>query len=183
MAPQRQPGVALDQIPPERRLDRLERGIGLGAVRAAGLRHVGPAAAALAAERLGALAHQIDGVEARGEIGGDADHDAGLAVVGDADDRDDAGADLLLALVGEAARGPSGRCRTTARARSLMSPTLRTPSSPPPACAPPPMASFFLRVGQLALELPALVEQRGDPRRHVLKRHFKLRRRRFSQLN
>ena len=50
---------------PERRLDRLERGIGLGAVGAAGLRHVGPAAAALAAQRLGALADQIDGVEAR----------------------------------------------------------------------------------------------------------------------
>ena len=32
----------------------------------------------------------------------DADHDAGLALLGDADDRDDAGADLLLALVGEA---------------------------------------------------------------------------------
>ena len=59
----------------------VERGLGLGAVRAAGLRHVGPAAAALAAERLGALAHQIDRVEARGQIVGDADHDAGLAVV------------------------------------------------------------------------------------------------------
>ena len=47
----------------------VERRVGLAAVRAAGLRHVGPAAAALAAERLGALAHQIDGVEARGEIG------------------------------------------------------------------------------------------------------------------
>ena len=52
-------------LPAERRLDRRERGVGLGAVGAAGLRHVGPAAAALAAERLGALAHQIDGGEAR----------------------------------------------------------------------------------------------------------------------
>ena len=37
-----------------------------------------------------------------GEVRGDADHDAGLALVGDADDGDDAGADLLLAFVGEA---------------------------------------------------------------------------------
>ena len=65
-------------IAAERRLDRLERGVGLGAVRAAGLRHVGPAAAALAAEHFGAFAHQIDRVETRREIGGDADDDAGL---------------------------------------------------------------------------------------------------------
>ena len=89
-------------IAAERRLDRGERGVRLGAVGPAGLRHVGPPAAALAAERLGALAHQIDGVEPRREIGGHADHDAGLAVLGDADDGDDAGAELLLALVGEA---------------------------------------------------------------------------------
>ena len=36
-----------------RLLDRRERRVGLGAVGAAGLRHVGPPAAALAAERLG----------------------------------------------------------------------------------------------------------------------------------
>ena len=48
--------------------DRLQRGVGLGAIGAAGLRHVGTAAAALAAERLGGDAHQIDRVEARGEI-------------------------------------------------------------------------------------------------------------------
>ena len=53
----------------------------LAAVGTAGLRHVGPAAAALAAERLGALAHQVDRVEARREVVGDADHDAGLAVL------------------------------------------------------------------------------------------------------
>ena len=41
-----------------------------------------------------------------GQIGGNADDDAGLAVAGDADDGDDAGADLLLAFVGEARAGP-----------------------------------------------------------------------------
>ena len=44
----------------------------------------------------------VDRVEARGEIAGDADHDAGLAVLGDADDGDHAGADLLLAVVDQA---------------------------------------------------------------------------------
>src|SRR6476620_313161 len=67
--------------------DRRQRRVSLGAVGPTGLRHVGPAAAALAAERLGALAHQLHRVETRGEIGGDADDDAGLAVFGDADDR------------------------------------------------------------------------------------------------
>ena len=41
-----------------------------------------------------------------GEVGGNADDDAGLAFAGDADDGDDAGADLLLAFVGEARAGP-----------------------------------------------------------------------------
>src|SRR6185437_16667800 len=76
----------------------------LGAIGTAGLRHVRPAAAAFAAERLGALAHQIDRAEARREVRRYADHDAGLAVVGRADDRNDAGAYPLLALVGEAAQ-------------------------------------------------------------------------------
>src|SRR5437764_8181344 len=85
-----------------RLLDRRQRRVRLGAIRPAGLRHVGPAAAALAAERFGTLAHQFDRVEARREIGGDADDEAGLAVLGDADERDDAGADLLLAVVDQA---------------------------------------------------------------------------------
>ena len=49
---------------PERRLDGGERFRGLGAVGAAGLRHVGPTAAALAAELLGAEPDEIDRVEA-----------------------------------------------------------------------------------------------------------------------
>ena len=48
--------------------DRGERRIGLRAIGTAGLRHVGPPAAALAAERLGGDPHQIDRIEARGEI-------------------------------------------------------------------------------------------------------------------
>ena len=44
----------------DRRGDRIERSTRLGAIGTAGLRHVGLAAAALAAERFGRLAHQID---------------------------------------------------------------------------------------------------------------------------
>src|SRR5580704_5252472 len=85
-------------------LDGGERGLGLGAVRAAGLRHVGAAAAALAAEHLGAAPNKINGAEPLRQIGRDTDDDAGLALAGDADDSDDAGADLLLAFIGEAAQ-------------------------------------------------------------------------------
>src|SRR5262249_15608904 len=88
--------------PVQRRGDGVERRLRLAAVRAAGLRHVGAAAAALAAERLRAPAHQLDRVEALGEIGRDPDHEARPAFIGHADDGDDTGADLLLAVVGEA---------------------------------------------------------------------------------
>src|SRR5258708_36719966 len=54
-------------------LVRGQRGIGLGAVGAAGLRHVGAPAAALATEGFGGDFHQVDRVVARGEIGGDPD--------------------------------------------------------------------------------------------------------------
>src|SRR6185312_4883360 len=88
----------------QRRLDRFERRVRLAAIGSARLRHVGTAAAALAAERLRTLLHEIDGVETRGQVVGHADDDAGLAVAGEADDGDDAGADLLLPLVGKAAQ-------------------------------------------------------------------------------
>jgi len=58
----------------ERRRHLIEGGLGLRSVGAAGLRHVGPAAAALAAERGGPAPHQLDGVEPAGQIGGDPDH-------------------------------------------------------------------------------------------------------------
>src|SRR6516162_11868296 len=88
----------------QRRLDRCDRGLCFRAVRAAGLRHVRPAATALAAERFRAPASKIDRVKPRYEIIGDADHDSRLAVGTDADDSDHAGAKLFLAVVGEAAQ-------------------------------------------------------------------------------
>ena len=54
-----------------------------------------PSASAAILTRSTALKREI-------EIGGDADHDAGLAVLGNADDGDHAGAELLLAVVDEA---------------------------------------------------------------------------------
>ncbi len=66
--------------------DRIQRRVGLGAIGTAGLRHVGPPTAALAAERLGGHAHQVDRIEARDQIRRDADHDTGLAIVGVTED-------------------------------------------------------------------------------------------------
>src|SRR5262249_42420641 len=71
---------------------------------AAGLRHVGPPAAALAAERLGALAHELDRVEPVGEIGGDADNYAGLAVGRYARYHDDTRPESLFAFISKATK-------------------------------------------------------------------------------
>ena len=60
----RRPSPQGGGLSPHRGFDRGDRGFGLAAVGAAGLGHVGTAAAALAAERFGALAHQLDRVEA-----------------------------------------------------------------------------------------------------------------------
>ena len=60
---------------------RFERGVGLASIGAAGLRHVGLATTALAAEHFGGLAHQIDRGEPRHQIRRDADHDRALAVL------------------------------------------------------------------------------------------------------
>jgi hypothetical protein len=49
----------------DRPADGLERLLGAGAVGTAGLGHVGPAAATLAAKRLGGGAHQVHRIEAR----------------------------------------------------------------------------------------------------------------------
>ena len=48
--------------------------------------------------------HEIDGAPGLGEVVGDADREPALPSSADADDGDDAGADLLLAVVDEAAQ-------------------------------------------------------------------------------
>ena len=91
--------LALPSGAGHRRFDGIERRTCLGAVRSAGLRHVRPPAPALAAQRFGRDAHEIDRVVARGEVLGDADDDAGLAIFSHADNRHDAGAELFLARI------------------------------------------------------------------------------------
>ena len=88
----------------KRRHDGGERGVRLGAVRPASLRHVGPAAATFAAEHIRGFADEIDGIKSRGEIIGDADDDAGFAIRRHADDGDHARTKLFLAVVGKAAQ-------------------------------------------------------------------------------
>src|SRR5205814_1214262 len=90
--------------------DALDRGqcrLGLLDVGTAGLRHIGAAAAAFAAERRGTRAHQLDRIEAVGQIRGDADDDGGLAF-GARHDRDDAGADAPFQIVGKRAQIATG---------------------------------------------------------------------------
>src|SRR5262249_61147347 len=70
---------------PERGLNGGQCGACLRAIGTAGLRHIGPPAAALAAQRLGALADEIDCVESGHEVVGAAHNNAGLAILGDAD--------------------------------------------------------------------------------------------------
>src|SRR3954452_16138610 len=99
---QRRTGNTSVKSAAKRRDDRGERGLGLRSVRPARLRHVGTAAAAFPAERRCCRLHQVDSIEAGGQIVGHTHHDAGLAFAGDADQRHNAGAELLLTLVGEA---------------------------------------------------------------------------------
>src|SRR5262249_18490280 len=90
------------ELAAERRRDGGERVVGLAAIGAASLRHVGLAAATLAPKHCRCFAHQVNGRDACYEIGCDTDHDAGLAILAGGDKCHDAGPELLLALVGEA---------------------------------------------------------------------------------
>ena len=101
------------------------------------------------------------------EIVGDADRDGGAAVV-DRDQSDDARADARLGLVDQAAQRPWGRC-----------PSSTWPMKPwPPTCSGPGRLGLaaaaqrqrLLRLGELALEPAALLEQGGDAGRHLLGR-------------
>ena len=94
-----------------------------------------------------------------------ADHHACLAVVAGADERDDAGAEALLAVVGQRFRSlgetPLDRAADEADAGDRLG--LAAGAGRRAATE----RQLLLRLGQLALELAALVEQRLDARRHV----------------
>src|SRR5262245_36154450 len=87
----------------DHRRDRVKCGGGAGAVGTSGLREIRTPAATLAAKRFGAGTDEIYGVVNLGEIVGDADDEASLALLGHADDGDDARAELPLGIVHQAA--------------------------------------------------------------------------------
>ena len=98
-----------------------------------------------------------------------------------ADNGDDAGADLLLALVGEAAQvlelDAGDRARDELHAVDLTHAVGAARRGRAAA-----HGELLPRVGQFALELLALVEQRGQPRRQVLQRRFEFRGRGLGDL-
>src|SRR5262249_43258417 len=120
--------------------------------------------------------------EARGEIGGDADHDAGLAVLGDADDRDHAGADLLLAVVHQALEVLGLDALDGARQQLDVADLAHARATTVRGGAAA-HGELLARIRQVTLELLALVHQRGNARRHVLDRRTQLLRRGFGQRN
>ena len=91
-----------------------------------------------------------------GQVLGDADDDAGLAVLGDADDGDDAGADARLGLVGQALQilhlDAADGARQQLRAGDVADRVLGRPAAA--------HGELLARLGQLAVELAALLDQR-----------------------
>ena len=122
-----------DQSSPHRR----QRRIRLSGVGSAGLRQIGPPAAALAAHRRRSRPHQIDGAEARREVRRDAHHDADLAL-GGGHQSDHAAAPICLPIASarpfRSRGGTSPRLRADKlHVRRSARPRLRR--RPSPACA------------------------------------------------
>src|SRR6185437_8440444 len=161
-------------------LDGGDRGIRLRAVRPATLRHVRPSATALAAKNGDPGLHQLNSVVRTGQVAGDADHQRGLAVRIVGDQHDDAGTELLLALVGDAAKvlgiDPAERFGQHLDAGDLLD--IVAAGSGRAATH----GQFLAGIRKIALEFLAFLKQRGDARRHLFQRYFKFCRRRFSGL-
>src|SRR5207248_4676487 len=108
----------------------------------------------------------------------DADHDAGLAIAGDTDDCDHARADLLLAVIGKALEilhlDALDRTRHQLDVADLAHAGGARRRSVSGSAA---QRQLLARIRQIALKLLALLDQRGDPGWHVLKRGAQLRRR------
>jgi integrase len=81
--------------------DSGQRRIDAGAVRATRLRHVAPAASALAAQLCRGKPNEGDRIETIDEICGHANDNSGLAIIIHAGDRHDARADALLCFIGQ----------------------------------------------------------------------------------
>src|SRR5262249_60034825 len=114
---------------------------------------------------------------ARREVVGDADHDAGLALLGDADDGDDARAQALLAFVGEAAQVLEVDAFDRARQKLHVADHAHAVRA---LRAPPAHGELLLRLRKLAFEAAPLVEHLRQALRHVLERRLELRRRRLG---
>src|SRR5262249_6175342 len=148
--------------------------------RSARLRHVGTAAAALAAQDLRTLAHEIDRAETLREIGRHAHHKAGLAVLGDADDGNDARTELLLALVGKPAQVLQVDALDGARHEIDVADLAHAVVGAAAAAA---HGDLLARFGEIALQALAVLHQGGDALRHVLERNAQLGRSRLGEVN
>ncbi len=133
----------------------------MGAIGAAALGEVGPAAAAGAADRGDAPAHQRHRVELAGQILGHADHHSRLAF-SDAHQGHDTRAQLLLDRVDRAAQLLGRHALQRAGGEADLAHLLEAVTTG--AAADGELAA---QVGGLALQPPALVEQRLQPGREV----------------
>ena len=125
-----------------------------------------PAAAALAAERSGGDADQIDGAEAAGQVVGDGNDGARLAVLGNADKVTTPEPRLFLPSSARPFRSFGSTPVTTLPRNFTPAISLRL-HRPSRRRRPPPMRELPLGLGQFALQLAALVHQRFDARQHV----------------
>ena len=100
------------------------------------------------------------------EVVGDADRDGGAAFV-DRDQRDDAGADALLGLVDQAAQALGVEAFEHLADEAVAADLLGAGRFGLAAAA---HRQRLLRLGQLALEPAALLDQGGDARRDLLGR-------------
>ena len=131
------------------------------------LRKIGTAAAAFAAKRLGAGAGKLDRIVGAGEIVGDADDEAGLAFLRHADNGDDAGAKLALGVIDEPAQ--IFRRDALKGAGEELHGTKVADRRRGVACSAAAKRKLALRVGQLLLELPPLIEDGGKPLDHLVR--------------
>src|SRR5688572_29050071 len=159
----------------DRVFDRGQSVLGARRVGAAGLGHVGAAAAALPAQRRAADLHQVDGAQPLDEIVGNADHQRGPAVR-DRHQRDHPGADLALDLVGHALQFLGRDVVQQARGERDAVHLLRRRAGAR-ATGRRRLAGF----SELALQALALVEQRRDALREIGGKSLQRRRRLVQQ--
>src|SRR6185312_17543233 len=99
---------------------------------------------------------------ARGEVGRHADDDTGLAVPGDADDSDDAASQLLLAVIGKTLEILHLDAFDRARHQLDVADLAHAGRSAVTGSRAAAHGELLARIGQLALELLALVHQCRD---------------------